>query len=171
MDIVAEVTLRIARMGQTYRRNSRTEVWFFVPEWRSATWDEARDILTGAEKPLLVCPLVEPGYLSIWSVPGLPAEQRARTEAHMANQVEYFAEKVQVCGLTERDSIVLDATGSPFTIGVRDLMQWARDYTISIGVTIGRGNDPGTAYLYVMPPGGGAPPIGVPLDAPHDHHH
>jgi hypothetical protein len=165
MDIPAEITLRIARLGQEHRRERRMEGWFLVPEWRKTTWDETRDILVDLPKPVIVTPLVEPGYLTLWSIPQLPPAMRTRAEHHMANQVEFFTEQLQVCSLAEHDTIQLDATGSPLTFRVTDLMEWVRSYSIALGVSINRPRDSAIGYLAVFPPGGGGPPLGVPPEA------
>jgi hypothetical protein len=81
MDACAELTLRLVRAGQE-ALNPRSSMvdWVFFPENQHATWAQAREILTGAAKPLIVVPLLEPGHIAIWSVGALQPQHHSALE-------------------------------------------------------------------------------------------
>jgi len=162
VDVRAELTLRLARVAHEHERDRPPRTgndWFLVPEFRKISWEELRDALATAPKPLVVAPLIEPGYLSIWRINALETEVRQRVERHMANQVEYFTEKLKVCELEDGDPVELTVPGHELTLTVAELLQWAREYTAPLGVSVNR-FESHVGHFVLMPPGGGGPPIG-----------
>ena len=161
MDTPAELTLQLARLVQEQHAQKAMVGWFFVPEWREATWEQAREILAAAPKPLVIAVLTEPGYLAIWSIERIPSAQRTGVEHHLDNTGQYFAEKLQLCRLRDVDSLVLQMPGGTFDISVADFRQWTHDYAVSLGVTIQTTPTPHVGRILVRPPGGGRP-LGLP---------
>ena len=167
MDICAELTLQVARLSQAHKVTRRAmSDWFFVPAFRKATWAEAHDILAAAPKPLIVAPLVEPGYLATWSVQDLDSAQRAGAERHFDNLAEYFPEKLQVLGLTQAELFLFAGAEAELKLPVAEFWRWTREYAIPVGVTVDKTPESGVGRLIIRPPGGGGPPLGLPADIP-----
>jgi len=158
MDACAELTLRIVRLVQEHHNpRSSLAYWFFFPEFRKATWTEAREILTAAPKPLLVAPLMESGALATWSISRLESDQRVAAEQQFANQQEYFSEKLRPLQLGDADSIRLDTPAGNLDLLLPDFQRWVRDYAISVGISVNRDSDSRVGRLIIRPPGGGRP--------------
>lgn len=165
MDIPAEFTLRIVRFVQEQHVLKSMVGWFFVPEWRHASWPEARELLAVAPKPLIVAALTEPGYIATWSLDDVPSADRDGAARHITNSIEYYAEKLEICGLREADTLVLDMPGEQFHLAVSEFEQWYREYAVSLGVTVQTTPTPHLGRVLVRPPGGGRP-LGLPHGEP-----
>ena len=157
MDGCAELTLRLVRLAQEHN-NPRSVLaqWFFFPEYRAIWWDEARDTLTAAAKPLLVAPLLEPGALALWSVADMAPGARQKVERAFANQAEFYDEKMRVLGLTDDASISLNTPAGEFALTVAEFRRWHEEYSLAIGVGI-TAAPRGGAHLTIRPAGGGRP--------------
>ncbi len=156
MDACAELTLRLVRAGQEALnpRSSRID-WVFFPENRHATWSQARDILAGAAKPVIVAPLLEPGTVALWSIDALQPEHRIAAEREFANQWEYLNEKLATLALGDTDQI--ETPDSAFTLTVAEFRQWAKQYAVDVGISITASPVARTGRLLIRPPGGGRP--------------
>lgn len=160
MDLCAELTLRLIRIGQEALdpRSSMID-WTFFPEMRRASWSDARDILVAAPKPALVAALVEPGAVALWTSTALEGESRSALEYQVANQCEYYNEKLAGLGLVDSDEI--ETPDSEFRLPVSEFRRWATEYCISsIGVGMTASQSPRIGRLLVRVPGGGQPPVG-----------
>jgi hypothetical protein len=164
MDLCAELTLRLVRLAQEHN-NPRSVLarWFFFPEYRPVWWEEARDALTAAPKPLVVAPLLEPGALALWSIVELAPHAREKLERAFANQAEYFDEKLRLLGLADEDSVSLHTPAGEFALAVAEFRHWVSDYSVAVGVSVAA-SAPRAARLVVRPPGGGRP-LGLAEDA------
>lgn len=157
MDLCAELTLRASRLLQEHRGpESSFAFWFFLPEFRKASWDEARELLTGAPKPLIVSPLVEPGFLATWRLDVMGPALRPASDYHAANQAEYYEAKLKVVGLDDRGAVELRVPTGDLTIPVPEFRRWYREY-IFAGMTVVKTTDPQVGRLMLHPPGGGRP--------------
>lgn len=159
MDVCAELTLRLVRAGQEALSPCSSMVdWDFFPEHRHATWSQAREILTGAAKPLIVAPLLESGSAAIWSVGALQPQRRTVFEREFANQSEYFNEKLAALGLDDTDQI--ETPDGTFTLTVAEFRQWATQYTVLVGISVTATPVARRGRILIRPPGGGRPPVG-----------
>jgi hypothetical protein len=162
MDIGAELTLQIARLVHERTDPPRSPAfWSILPDVGRATWPEARSILSAASKPLLVAPLIEPGSLGLWTFNAMEGKSRSVLTRETANQVQYFTEKLRVFELGDSDCIRFEPATPMFEISVRDFLQWAREYSISVGISIVKVPQARVGRLIVRPPGGGAAPLGM----------
>ena len=162
MDIGAELTLQIARLVHERKDPLRSPAfWSILPDVGRATWPEARSILSAVSKPLLVAPLIEPGSLGLWTFNALDEKSRSVLTRETANQVGYFTEKLQAFELGDSDSIRFEPATPAFEISVRDFLQWTREYSIFVGLSIVRVPQVRVGRLIVRPPGGGAPFLGM----------
>lgn len=166
MDLGAELTLQIARLVHERPEPPRSPAsWMFWPMAREGNWETARTILAEAPKPLFVSPLMEPGMLGVWTFAMLDAPARARAEAELRNQVEYFAAKLEKLGFGEGDQVRFEAATPPLTITVREFLHWAGEYALNLGVTVQRTDDPGVARILIIPTREqGRPPLGMVVD-------
>ena len=160
-DTCADFVLHLARLQQEHLRPTSSLVgWVFLPAFREATWSQARELLAAAPKPLVVAPLVEPGYLAVWNLDGVEPDRRATIESLFANQVEYFTEKLKICGLGQTAVMRLSTPTVTLSISAADFRRWFHEYTV-FGVTVAKTGDPGVGRVLIRPPGGGGPPLGL----------
>lgn len=170
MDLCAELTLRATRLLQEHRGpGSSFAFWFFLPEFHKASWDEARDLLSQAPKPLIVSPLAEPGMLATWRLDVMGPALRPASDYHAANQVEYYEAKLNVVGLDDHCSVQLRVPSGDLSLPVPEFRRWYREYLFG-GITVVKTTDPQVGRLLIRPPGGGGPPIGWDPSLPHDDH-
>src|SRR5690348_4153001 len=135
MDICAELTLRIMELAQAARQSRHsTREWFFVPAFRHATWVEANAMLADAPKPVVVAPLIEPGYIAIWPLQRLDEEHRSRAAQHMANLDMYYGQKLAMCGLGSTARLQLRTEHDDLELSMVDFQRWYREYAIAVGV-------------------------------------
>jgi hypothetical protein len=162
MDIGAELTLQIARLVHEGADPPRSPAfWSFLPDVSRASWPEARAILSAAPKPLLVGPLIEPGSLGLWTLDRLEDKARSVMSREMANQVAYFTEKLRVCEVGDGGRIRFEPSTLELSLTVPDFLHWTREYSMTVGLSLVKGPQPGVARLIVRPPGGGGPPLGA----------
>ncbi len=161
MDICAEATLRVTRTAQG-RSSSQLAAgaWFLMPEFREATWDDARTALSVAPKPIIVTPLLEPGHVGFWSFNGISAMSRSAAEKQLSNQQSYCMAKLRSLGLSDAHTIIIPSAEADFAMPREEFDRWLAEYAIGLGTTLQRAVDPGTARLLLRPPGGGGPPLG-----------
>jgi hypothetical protein len=119
-----------------------------------------RSTLAAAQKPVVVAPLIDPGYLSVWSLRELAPDQREAAERVLANQLEFYEGKLEAYGLEPADALELSLPEAAFRITVAEFLMWARDYAMPLGVSIEKGADSRVGHLILRVPGGGARPIG-----------
>ncbi|HEV7387017.1 MAG TPA: hypothetical protein VGN73_00265, partial [Gemmatimonadaceae bacterium] len=156
MDACAELTLRLVRAGQEALNPLSSMVdWVFFPDHQHATWSQAREILTGAVKPLLVAPLLESGSVAIWSVGEFQPQHRAVAEREFANQCQYFDQKL--AGLALGDTDQIETPDGTFTLTVAELRQWATEYAVAVGIGMTASPVAGRGRILIRPPGGGRP--------------
>ena len=104
MDIGAELTLQIVWRAQTHARpdGARSpESWLFWPRGERVDWEGARAMLGALPKPLLVAPLLEPGMLGLWTADALDEPCRQVVARGIANQVQYYADKLTAIGVEQ----------------------------------------------------------------------
>jgi hypothetical protein len=159
MDACAELTLRLVRAGQEALNPCSSMVdWDFFPEHRHATWSQAREILAGAAKPIIVAPLLESGSVAIWSAGALEPQHSTVFEREFANQCEYFNKKLAAFALDDTDQV--ETPDGAFTITVAEFRQWATQYTVLVGISITATPVAHRCRVLIRPPGGGRPPVG-----------
>jgi hypothetical protein len=168
MDIGAELTLQIARFAQDRFSAPRSAArWHLLPGGDAYTWAEAGAALTALPKPLLVAPLNEPGLLGIWMPAMLDGKTRAWFDHHLANQSQYWQEKLRVCGVSETDRVVFAPATPALALTAPEFLHWASEYVLGVPITMDGKAEGRDARLLIMPPGGGGPPLGArdPYDA------
>lgn len=154
MDKSAEFTLRVASIAQTAIPGVQPpERWILFPDLRQLTWDEMREALSRAPKPLCVAPLLEPGCISLHV--GNPALQKV-----VANQVAGYREKLPGIGLREEDTLVLGTATGDFTWTVREFQQWLTEYVIVAHVVVTKTLDPRIGQILIIRQG----EVGRPLN-------
>ena len=79
-------------------------------------------------------------------------------DREFANQREYFSEKLRALGLA--DDACVETPDGEFRMSVIDFRRWAAEYTVTVGVGMGRSPQPNTGRMVVRLPGGGGPPVG-----------
>ena len=162
MDIGAEFTLQIARFAQDRFAAPRSGArWYIVPGGGPLTWAAARDALAALPKPAMVAPLTEPGTLGVWLPNLLDDESRAWFRYQLANQMNYWQEKLKVCEVSEVDPVVFEPATPPLALTGREFLQWVSEYVVLVPVTmikidVGKGG-----RFLIMAPGGGGPPLGM----------
>ena len=175
-DLGAEFTLRVAAIAQSPIPGAdHPKRWFLLPEIRSAGWDEAKEILTRAPKPLLVTPLSDPGDLLAQP----SAQLGPAMEKDLANQIAFYEEKIPRLGYVDEDLLILGTAQGEFAFSIRDFKQWLRDYQMLARVVLSRTTDPRVAQILVLGPERGKPPLNpyrelpppAPGDCGHDHSH
>ena len=144
------------------------EGWFFLPDWKTASWEEARQRLSEAPKPLVVAPLIEHGFLTAWSIGEIPTALRTGAEANQRNQIGFYEGKLHALGLGESDSLTFTPPDHEVTIGVVEFRRWSREYAILAGVGLMKRKLPGVGAITVSSPGTMEPPIGLPADVDYD---
>jgi hypothetical protein len=159
MDPCAALTLHIVRLSQgTLLPRTAMVAWCMLPAGLRTTWDETHALLAAAPKPVVVAPLVESGFMTIWSLRDLGDAERARYEREFASQQAYFAEKLQHLGLRDTDTITLELAIGEHRLRVLELRRWAAEYALPCtGVGLIRGPEARTGRLTIRPPGGGRP--------------
>jgi hypothetical protein len=160
IDISAELTLRIARFIQMPDTPPASPArWFFVPEFYSASWEEAGALLAAAPKPLVVAPLPDPGFLGTWHIGALAGVHRARADHQLHNQQAFFAAHLEHLGLSETHTVVFDSGADETVIDAASLRRWLREYAVCVGSTLQRqAPAPHAAALIVRWPHGGWSP-------------
>jgi hypothetical protein len=159
-DIAAELTLRLARFVQMPEDPPASPArWFFVPEFYSAHWEEAADLLAAAPKPLIVAPLLDPGILGTWFLGALTGVHRSRAEHHLQNQQEFFASQLEHFGLVDTHTIVFESGADETVLDVANFKRWLQEYVVCLGSTLQRSAPaPHSAALIVRRPHGGWSP-------------
>src|SRR2546430_583842 len=85
--------------------------------------------------PLLVAPPLEPGMLGIWPIDTLDEERKRAVGRGVANQVQYYAEKLVALGV--EDGPIRFASGSsPYEMSRDEFLHWATEYAINVGITL-----------------------------------
>jgi hypothetical protein len=164
MDSGAELTLQIIRRVQRHSHGEARrfpDSWSFWPRGLRAGWPDARDLLTALPKPILVAPLLEPGMLGLWTDEGFDNAQRHAFAQQLANQVQYYSEKLAALNVPPDGQVRFGPAVSPSAIGVDAFLQWATEYGLSVGISLAASPDPGVAIITVRPPGGAGPPLEV----------
>lgn len=156
MDVCAELTLRLIRACQEalHPRSSGID-WVFLPQHKHTSWTEARELLSGVAKPILVAPLLESGWLTLWSLSALASGQRAVFEREFANQRQYFSEKLVMLSLKDDDHV--ETPDTDFTLTAGEFRRWIEDYALAVGLGMSASPNARTARLLIRPPGGGKP--------------
>ena len=135
--------------------------WDLVPDGRILSWPEARLSLGAHPTPVVVAPLLEPGSMSLWSVPAMAEEQRCYWQSQIANQQSFYAEQIQHLRLAESDPVSVELPAGQYTVTVEAFRQWAAAYVVAtVGVGLIRGPDRKSGRLIIRVPGGCAPPLG-----------
>ena len=155
----AELTLRITHRVQAQWRpdiSESTALWTIWPRGERVDWDGARALLGRLPKPVLVAPLLEPHMLGLWTVEMLDAGHRQVVGREMANQVQYYADKLSV--LRAEDGPVRFGLGAASVEMTRDeFLHWATEYAINVGISLETSAKAGVAHVRVRPAGGGPP--------------
>src|SRR5690349_10406094 len=162
MDTGAELTLQIVRLAHARAVGDvpgALQRWAFWPHGERCDWEEARALLSRLPKPVLVAPLAEPGMLGLWTVDMLAEEQRRAARRELSKQVEYLVDKL--AALDDPELVRFGSGGSAYQLTRAELLQWATEYALNVGISLGRSPDVGVAHVLVRPSGGGAPPLTV----------
>lgn len=159
MDTGAELTLQITRRVQAHARpdvSQESGLWTIWPRGERLDWDGARALLGCLPKPVLVAPLLEPGMLGLWTVETLDEAHRQVVDRGIANQVQYYAEKLTALGAEQGP--VRFGSGAPSYAMTRDeFLHWATEYAINVGISLETSTEAGVARVRVRPSGGGPP--------------
>lgn len=159
MDACSQLTLRLVRAAQEGLEPRSAPIdWTFYPELRRATWPEAAQILEEAPKPLLVAALLESGSVTVWNVKTLQERYRTKIERELANQGQYFSQKIAGLGLSESDPI--ETPYGDFILSVAEFRVWANEYAVPFGVGMIPSPHPNRGRFIVLPAGGHRAPIG-----------
>ena len=125
MDLCAELTLHVVRfLEQGAGESPFSGRWSFVPSLQTATWPEAQRLLAGARKPLIVAPLLEPGFLGTWTVDSLHGQELAAANHQLSNQQKYFEAKIGHFALDDTDSARFSGGETSLSFLVSDLRRW-----------------------------------------------
>lgn len=160
MNVQAELTLQIARLVQPRNQRRPAADWMFWPDGFRVTWAEAIAFLADTPKPVIVAPLVEPGFLGLWSQADIGAARKETFASELANQRQYYEEKLHALGVGPQGLIHAEWTTPEQTVTVADFLRWADDYVMPLPISLERSDESGAVRLIVSPPGGGAPPLG-----------
>ncbi len=160
MDVCAELTLRLLHLAQHEDADAPPH-WCAFPAFRVLTRSEASALLSEAPKPLVVAPLVEPGYFGIWPVAALGTPQRERAERELANRIEYFDAKVRLLKLGPSAVVKLIPGGDVLEIPLPEFLRWVREYYPIVGTSLLPGTHEGAATMIIRRAGGGKPPLGA----------
>ena len=159
MNTGAELTLQIVRVVQAHAGGDVSRVpqrWVFWPRGERLVWEDARALLTQLAKPVLIAPLLEFGMLGIWDVEAFEVAHRQTVEQQLTSQVQYYADKF--AALSPESGLVRFGSGASAGQMTRDeLLRWATEYALNVGISIGPAADTGEARILVRPSGGGAP--------------
>src|SRR5688572_14185340 len=103
VDLSAEFTLRVSALAQTVLPGAEwPRRWHFLPQIKGLSWEEAREFLVQAPKPVVVTPLADPSYLGVW--PTAPGD--VPVADHIRNQVAFYDEKIPRLALRDEDTLV-----------------------------------------------------------------
>jgi len=176
VDPCAEFTLRVAAIAQSVIPGATwPKRWYLFPEVKEANWEEAREHLADAPKPLLVTPLADPGYLGVW--PSSSADVALAKQ--MANQAAYYDAKLPRMGLRDDDTVVLGTPTGEFVLTIGEFRRWTREYALLARVVFVETTDPRVAQILVLEPARTTQPLNTHREFPppdacdcgHDHHH
>jgi len=104
-----------------------------------------------------VAPLLEPGMLGIWPIATLDEERKRAVGREVANQVQYYAEKLVALGV--EDGPIRFASGSsPYEMSRDEFLHWATEYAINVGITLEAAADGASARVRILP-ARGRPPL------------
>jgi hypothetical protein len=103
-----------------------------------------------------VAPLLEPGMLGIWPIDTLDEERKRAVGRGIANQVQYYAEKLVALGV--EDGPIRFASGSsPYEMSRDEFLHWATEYAINVGITLEAAADGASARVRILPVRGRPP--------------
>lgn len=159
MDTGAELTLQIVRRVQSHARPDlpeAPELWTIWPRGERLDWEGARALLSRLPKPVLVAPLLEPGMLGLWTVDTLDARHRQVVDRGVANQVQYYGDKLTVLDV-EQGPVRFGSGTSTCQMTRDEFLHWATEYAINVGISLETTADAGIARVRVRPSGGGPP--------------
>lgn len=149
VDPCAEFTLRVAAIAQSVIPGATwPERWYLFPALKEASWDEAREHLTSAPKPVLVTPFADPGYLGVWPT----STANGAFAKQMANQVAYYDAKIPRMGMRDEDTLVLGTPTGEFTCTIGEFRRWTREYALLARVVLVETTDPRVAQILILEP-------------------
>jgi hypothetical protein len=160
MDTGAELTLQIVRRAQSYARPDvpqAPDLWLLWPGGERLDWVSTRTRLGALAKPLLVAPLLEPGMLGLWSIDTLDEERKQVVRHGVANQVQYYADKLAALGVEHRP-IRFESGTSQCEMSRDEFLHWATEYAINVGITLEAAADAASARVRILP-SRGRPPL------------
>jgi hypothetical protein len=163
MDTGAELTLQIVRLAQSPRSGDvarAPHLWTFWPYGERRDTEEARALLSRLAKPVLVTPLAEPGMLGFWTPDMIDKAHRPVVDQQLQNQVQYFADKFTTLSM-HTEAVHFGSGASAYQMTRDEFLQWATEYALNVGVSLGPSPDASGARVLVRPSGGGAPPLTV----------
>ncbi len=164
MPVPADLTLLVLRLIQGEPRPPATE-WFFIPTLVEATQQVARERLEAAQKPVVIAPLIEPGFIGQWAFSDLEAAARSNAERELANRNAYFEAKLSTMWPSGVDAVRLKEGDTDLRLDLASFRVWAREYYIVVGFGLERERDPRVARLTIRPVGGNRRPIGLPEES------
>lgn len=162
MDTRAELTLQIVRLAHSHTVGDVSRIpqrWTFWPYGERCDWEGARALLSRLAKPVLVAPLAEPGMLGLWTVDMLAEGHRLAAGRELSNQTQYLADKLTA--LNHPDLVRFGSGASAYHMTRAELLQWATEYALNLGISLGPSTEASVAHVLVRPSGGGAPPLTV----------
>lgn len=162
MSAAAELTLHITRLVHERPDPWRSPAsWSIVWDDRRLTWDDACAAPDAARKPVLVAPLLEPGWIALWHRDDLDERRRARFDAQIENQLQYYRAKLDAIGLGDGDTVRFEAAPPGWAMTVADFLGWASEYGMLVGISLAAADAPGACRVIIRPAGGGGPPLGM----------
>jgi hypothetical protein len=153
MDTGAELTLQIVQRAQSYARPDvlqAPDLWLLWPGGERLDWVSARARLGALAKPLLVAPLLEPGMLGLWPIDTLDETRKQVVRHGVANQVEYYADKLAALGV-EHGPIRFGSGTSQHEMSREEFLRWATEYAINVGISLEAAADAAGARVRILP--------------------
>ena len=159
MNTGAELTLQIVRLVQAHARRDVSQVpqlWTFWPRGECLEWEGARGLLTRLAKPVLVAPLLEPGMLGLWSINTFDEAHKQVVGRQISNQVQYYADKLTALNV-EQGLVRFGSGTSAYEMTRDEFLQWATEYALDVGISLGASTDAGVARILVRTSSGNPP--------------
>jgi hypothetical protein len=125
-------------------------LWLLWPGGERLDWVGTRTRLSALTKPLLVAPLLEPGMLGLWSIDTLDDARRQVARREVANQVQYYANKLAALGV-EHGPIRFESGTSQYEMSRDEFMHWATQYAINVGISLEAAADAASARVRILP--------------------
>ena len=107
-------------------------------------------------KPVLVAPLLEPGMLGLWSINTFDEAHKQVVGRQIINQVQYYADKLTALNV-EQGLVRFGSGTSAYEMTRDEFLQWATEYALDVGISLGASTDAGVARILVRTSSGNPP--------------